>query len=56
MAETAKLMSPDKKVLIPDMSAGCSLAASLTGEDVRLLKKKYPGIPCCFLCKHLSRC
>ncbi|MDB9784353.1 quinolinate synthase NadA [Pelagibacteraceae bacterium] len=45
MAETAKLMSPDKKVLIPDMSAGCSLAASLTGEDVRLLKKKYPGIP-----------
>jgi quinolinate synthase len=45
MAETAKLMSPDKKVLIPDMSAGCSLAASLTGEDVRLLKKKYPGVP-----------
>ena len=39
MAETAKLMSPDKKVLIPDMNAGCSLAASLTGEDVRLLKK-----------------
>ena len=39
MAETAKLMSPDKKVLIPDMDAGCSLAASLTGEDVRLLKK-----------------
>ena len=45
MAETAKLMSPDKKVLIPDMEAGCSLAASLTGEDVRLLKKKYPGVP-----------
>ena len=45
MAETAKLMSPEKKVLIPDMNAGCSLAASLTGEDVRLLKKKYPGIP-----------
>ena len=45
MAETAKLMSPEKKVLIPDMDAGCSLAASLTGEDVRLLKKKYPGIP-----------
>ena len=42
MAETAKLMSPEKKVLIPDMDAGCSLAASLTGEDVRLLKKKYP--------------
>ena len=45
MAETAKLMSPEKKVLIPDMSAGCSLAASLTGEDVILLKKKYPGVP-----------
>ena len=45
MAETAKLMSPDKKVLIPDMDAGCSLAASITGEDVRLLKKKYPGVP-----------
>jgi quinolinate synthase len=45
MAETAKLMSPDKKVLIPDMDAGCSLAASLTGEDVKLLKKKYPGVP-----------
>ncbi|MDA8771278.1 quinolinate synthase NadA [Candidatus Pelagibacter bacterium] len=45
MAETAKLMSPEKKVLLPDMDAGCSLAASLTGEDVRLLKKKYPGVP-----------
>ena len=45
MAETAKLMSPDKKVLIPDMTAGCSLAESLTGKDVRLLKKKYPGVP-----------
>jgi quinolinate synthase len=45
MAETAKLMSPEKKVLIPDMDAGCSLAESLTGEDVRLLKKKYPGVP-----------
>ena len=45
MAETAKLMSPEKKVLIPDMNAGCSLAASLTGKDVRLLKKKYPGVP-----------
>jgi quinolinate synthase len=45
MAETAKLMSPEKKVLIPDMDAGCSLAASLTGKDVRLLKKKYPGVP-----------
>ena len=45
MAETAKLMSPEKKVLIPDMSAGCSLSSSITGEDVRNLKKKYPGIP-----------
>ncbi len=45
MAETAKLMSPDKRVYIPDMNAGCSLASSLTGEDVRLLKKKYPGVP-----------
>ena len=45
MAETAKLMSPEKRVFIPDMKAGCSLAESLTGEDVRLLKKKYPGTP-----------
>ena len=45
MAETAKLMSPDKKVLIPDMQAGCSLAESLTGCDVRMLKEKYPGVP-----------
>ena len=45
MAETAKLMNPNKKVFIPDMNAGCSLAASLTGDDVRLLKKKYPGVP-----------
>ena len=45
MAETAKLMSPDKKVLLPDMNAGCSLSSSITGEDVRNLKKKYPGIP-----------
>ena len=39
MAETAKLMSPHKKVLLPDMSAGCSLSSSVTGKDVRLLKK-----------------
>jgi len=45
MAETAKLMSSNKKVFIPDMKAGCSLAESLTGEDVRLLKRKYPGVP-----------
>ena len=45
MAETAKLMSPNKKVLLPDMSAGCSLSSSITGEDVRKLKKMYPGVP-----------
>ena len=45
MAETAKLMSPEKKVFLPDMTAGCSLAASITGKDVRNLKKKYPGVP-----------
>ena len=45
MAETAKLMNPDKKVLIPDMDAGCSLASSINGEDVRMLKEKYPGVP-----------
>jgi quinolinate synthase len=45
MAETAKLMSPNKKVLLPDMSAGCSLSSSITGKDVRLLKQKYPGTP-----------
>ncbi len=45
MAETAKLMSPNKKVLLPDMRAGCSLSSSITGEDVRNLKKKYPNVP-----------
>jgi len=45
MAETAKLMNPFKKVLLPDMDAGCSLSSSITGEDVRNLKKKYPGVP-----------
>ena len=45
MAETAKLMSPNKKVLLPDMRAGCSLSSSITGEDVRNLKKKNPGVP-----------
>ncbi len=45
MAETAKLMSPSKKVYLPDMQAGCSLASSITGKDVRLLKQKYPGVP-----------
>ena len=45
MAETAKLMNPNKKVLIPDLQAGCSLASSITGADVRMLKEKYPGVP-----------
>ena len=45
MAETAKLMNPNKKVFLPDMQAGCSLASSITGKDVRLLKLKYPGVP-----------
>jgi quinolinate synthase len=45
MAETSKILSPTKTVLIPDMRAGCSLAASITGADVRLLKQKYPGLP-----------
>lgn len=45
MAETAKLMSPLKKVLLPDMDAGCSLSSSITGKDVRILKEKYPGVP-----------
>ena len=45
MAETAKILSPEKTVLIPDTNAGCSLASSITGDDVRLLKQKYPGVP-----------
>jgi len=45
MAETSKILSPDKTVLIPDTRAGCSLAASITGADVRLLKQKYPRLP-----------
>jgi quinolinate synthase len=45
MAETAKILSPDKTVLLPDMKAGCSLAASITGEDVRKLRQQYPGVP-----------
>src|SRR5580704_12676778 len=45
MAETSKILSPEKTVLIPSMEAGCSLAASITGADVRLLKQKYPGLP-----------
>ena len=45
MAETSKLLNPDKMVLIPDRRAGCSLAASITGADVRLLRERYPGVP-----------
>jgi quinolinate synthase len=45
MAETAKLLNPDKTVLIPDLGAGCSLAASITAADVRLLRERYPGVP-----------
>jgi quinolinate synthase len=45
MAETSKILSPEKTVLIPNMKAGCSLASSITGADVRLLKQKYPGLP-----------
>lgn len=45
MAETTKIMSPDKKVILPNLKAGCSLAESITAQDVRDLKKKYPGVP-----------
>jgi quinolinate synthase len=45
MAETSKVLCPEKTVLIPDLRAGCSLAASITGADVRLVKQRYPGLP-----------
>jgi len=45
MAETSKILNPDKTVLIPDVEAGCSLAASITANDVRALKQRYPGVP-----------
>ena len=45
MAETAKLLCPEKTVLIPDLEAGCSLASSIAAEDVRLLRHRYPGVP-----------
>jgi len=45
MAETSKVLCPDKTVLIPDLRAGCSLAASITAADVRLIKERYPGVP-----------
>jgi quinolinate synthase len=45
MAETSKVLCPDKTVLIPDLLAGCSLASSITAEDVRMIKARYPGVP-----------
>ena len=45
MAETAKMLNPAKTVLIPDLEAGCSLAASITAADVRLMRARYPGVP-----------
>ena len=45
MAETAKILNPEKKVLIADLKAGCSLAEAITAEEVRELKQKYPGRP-----------
>jgi quinolinate synthase len=45
MAETAKLLNPEKTVLIPDLAAGCSLADSITPEDIRLMRLRYPGVP-----------
>jgi len=45
MAETAKILNPDKVVLIPDLKAGCSLAESITADDVRLLRERFPGVP-----------
>src|SRR5271166_6471961 len=45
MAETAKLLNPEKTVLIPDLRAGCSLAASITAADIRLMRERHPGVP-----------
>ena len=45
MAETAKLVNPEKTVLVPDLRAGCSLAESITAADVRLMRERYPGVP-----------
>jgi quinolinate synthase len=45
MAETSKILCPDKTVLIPDLRAGCSLASSITGADVRLIRQRHPGLP-----------
>lgn len=45
MAETAKILNPKKRVFLPDMDAGCSLASSITAEDICELRRKYPGVP-----------
>jgi quinolinate synthase len=45
MAETANILNPEKTVLIPDLEAGCSLASAITGEDVRMLRERFPGVP-----------
>src|ERR1700742_4351162 len=45
MAETSKILNPEKTILIPDSRAGCSLASSITGADVRLLRERFPGVP-----------
>jgi quinolinate synthase len=45
MAETAKILNPDRTVLLPSLNAGCSLAASITAEDVRMLREQFPGVP-----------
>jgi quinolinate synthase len=45
MAETAKILNPDKVVLIPDVKAGCSLAEAISAADVRLLRARFPGVP-----------
>ena len=55
MAETSKLLNPDKMVLIPDRRAGCSLAASITGADVRALRETLSRRPRRHLCQHFRR-
>ena len=45
MAETSKILSPGKRILIPDLRAGCSLASSITAADVRLMRERHPGLP-----------
>ncbi len=52
MAETAKILSPTKTVLIPSPRAGCSLASSITAADVRALKQRFPGVPVVTYVKH----